>query len=204
MMSEANDSILEKYNRAFAIQLSDYGYHVYTFDEAEEFLANKGSGLIINIAQLELEEVLETHTDSEIFDTLEYFESLPVRVLRLNSWIEVSGVDTSSGKQEVFFATNSASDIIEGYFTQKQFSGEVYYSYRRFDMRPSLTGKFVLSSGEDHAQRLFDVWMNRFIRKTISESNQVGFYYSDQGYFHYNKQKQRIDPVNPSKALQQL
>lgn len=205
MVSEHSDSVLlEKYNRAFAMLLADYGFRVYSYYEADAFLSHPGSGLIINIAQLELEEAVDVYSDSEVFDTLEYFESFPVRVFRVNSWIEVSGVDTARENQEVFYATSSLSDIIEGYFIQKQFSGDVYYTYRRFDMRPSLTGKFVESTGEEHAQKLFDVWMNRYIKRNSADSQKTGIYFSDPGYYHYNKKKRRIEPVSPSHALQKL
>jgi hypothetical protein len=200
-----NDSVLlESYNRAFATQLEQIGYKIYTFDESEQFFAHKGLTLIINIAQLELEEYLDVYTDSEIFDTLKYIESFPVRVVSLSSWIEVSKVDTTAAKREMFFVTNQITDLIDGYFTQNALKGNVSYNYKRYDMLPGAVGTMVIESGSDHSGRLFDVWMNRYIKKNAVVQDGVGFYPPAKKYYHYNVKKGRIEESDPSKALQEL
>lgn len=205
LLESVNDSVfLENYNREFALQLEEYGYKVYTYNEADQFFTQTGVSLIINIAQLEVEEVLDFYTDSEVFDTLEYFETFPVRMLNINSWIEVSKVDSALAKREVFFGTNSVSDLIEGYFTQHPFRGDVSYTYKRYDMRPSLIDKFVMQTAKEHAGKLFDIWMNRYITLNSTESKKVGVYYQEKGYYHYNPEKRRIEIVDPSHALQKI
>ena len=205
LLESVNDSVfLENYNREFALQLEEYGYKVYTYNEADQFFTHTGFSLIINIAQLELEEVLDFFTDSEVFDTLEYFETFPVRMLKLNSWIEVSKVDSALAKREVFFGSKSVSDLIEGYFTQHPFRGDVLYTYKRYDMRPSLIDRFVMQSGKEHARELFDIWMNRYITLNSSESKKVGVYYQERGYYHYNPERKRIELADPSHTLQKI
>lgn len=205
MIESVNDSLfLEKYNREFALQLEALGYKVFTFNEADRFFTQPGVSLIINIAQLEIEEVMETFTDSEVFDTLEYFESFPIRAFKLNSWIEVSMIDTTTIKPEVFYATSSISDLIEGFFTQHPFRGDVSYTYRRYDMRPALVDRFVDGAGKEHSQRLFNVWMNRYINRNLTETQKMELQYREKSYYNYNIEKRRIEVVDPSYALQKL
>jgi hypothetical protein len=205
LLVEQNDSLLlESYNRSFARMLEETGYKVYTFDESEKFLAHKGLALIVNIAQLELDEHLGYFTDSEDFDTLRYTETFPVRVVSLNSWIEVSKVDTTSSKREVFYATTEISDLIDGYFTQNEFRGNVSYNYKRFDMLPGAVVTMVPDAGADHAGRLFDVWMNRYVRKHAVNQDIYGNPTSVKRYYHYNTKKGRIEESDPSRALKEL
>ncbi|MFO7723631.1 MAG: hypothetical protein R6V49_10465 [Bacteroidales bacterium] len=205
LLESQNDSVLlEMYNRAFAKQLEEIGYKIYTFDESEQFFAHKGLSLIVNIAQLEMEEYIEVYSDSEIFDTLKYIESFPVRVLALNSWIEVSLVDTTTSKREMFYATTRISDLIDGYFTQNEFKGNVTYNYKRYDMLPGAVVRMVPDAGSDHSGRLFDVWMNRYIMKNAVVQDGVGYYPSVKKYYHYNAKKGRIEESDPSRALQEL
>lgn len=194
MINDLNDSLLlENYNRNFAVQLESYGYQIYTYYEAKEFLEHDGLALIINVAQLEIEEFIEYYNDSQIFDTLEYFETLPVRSLKLNSWIEVSLSDTNETNQEVLFVDNKISDLIEGYFTQHPFRGDVKYTFKRYDMKPGLTNVFVARSGTKDAEKMFDLWMNRYLERCFSE-------YAGQrvphSYYHFNSSKDRIEVID--------
>ncbi len=205
LLSAINDSaFLEDYNRNFALQLQDYGYQVFTYDESEAFFGQKGLGLIINIAQLEIEELTDNFTDSDVFDTLQYFEVFPVTRLRLNSWIEVSLVDTTQAKHEMYYASASISDLIEGYFTQHPLKGDVSYTYKRYDMKPPITVRFVKESAREHAQKLFDLWMNRYIHRNMGETRNINVTYGDKGYYHYNPVKKRIEMVDPTHALEKL
>lgn len=205
MLDGLTDSLLlEEYNKAFAQTLAGFGFRVFSFDEADLFLAERGSGLVINIQQLEFEENYSTFTDSEVFDELEYVETFPVRTIGLHSWIEVSGVDTTSRKREVYYANGKATDLIEGYFSKKPFSGAVFYTYRRFDMKPALTVEFFRNLGEEHAARLFDVWMNKHIRTTVATTNKIGIYIEESGSYTYNRKYKRVDPADPSKALKRV
>lgn len=204
MLATLQDSaVLENYNRQFARQLEAYGYQVFTFDESEQFFNQKGLGLIVNIAQLEMEEVQEFYTQSEIFDSLKYTESTPVRVVKFNSWIEVSLVDTTKAKHELFFTTNRMSDLIDGHFTQNEFRGDVTYHYKRYDMKPVLMSKFVSTAGKEHAQRLFDLWMNRYIQMNLDltdEASRINAIF----YFHYNPERKRMEVIEYSEQLQKL
>lgn len=205
MLATVNDSsVLELYNSTFARMLSVYGYKVFNYDEADTFLAYPGARIIVNIAQLELEEVKEYHHDTEVFDTLEYHEHIPIRAFNINSWIEISIHDTTKSTQEVFFATNKITDLIEGYFTQRPLSGEVFYTFRRYNMRPELIGKFISGSSKEHVQKLFDVWMNRYIRKFFAETTTINVVTGEKAYYRYNPEKKRVEQVSPSHALQKL
>jgi hypothetical protein len=201
----ANDSLLlENYNSNFAKQLEASGYRIFAFDEYEEFLNQKGLRLIINIAQLELEELKEMYTDQETFEEQEYRETIPVRKLNLNSWIEVSLVDSTKSKQEMYFASNSMGDIIDGYFLQHDITGNVTYYYRRYGMKPSLVSKLAMDAGAEHAGKIFDVWMNRYIEKHDSPTYGEAYLYETRGYYHYDPATKKVIRINPEKALQRL
>jgi hypothetical protein len=205
MLNQATDSLLlEEYNKAFANTLAGLGFRIFAFDEAEGFLSQPGGGLVVNIQQLEFEESFDTFTDSEVFDDMEYVETFPVRTIRLHGWVEVSGVDTTARKREVLYADGKASDLIEGYFNKKPFSGAVFYTYRRFDMMPSLTPEFFRGLGEEHASRLFDAWMNRHIRHAVANTNKIGIYIEESGYYTYNQKMRRVEPASTLRMLKRV
>ncbi len=203
MLASVSDSaVLEDYNRNFARTLTDLGYKVYNYDESEAFLASGGLSLVVNIAQLELEEVKDYVTDTEEINEYVYTESVPVNVLKINSWIEVSVKDSVQGKQEVFYGTHSIADIVEGYFVQHPIRGDVTYHYQYYSMKPPLTAGFVRNAGNENASALYDIWMNRYIRKHYGDSYRYN--YEFRPHYHYDLQKGRIEMIDPSHALKKL
>jgi hypothetical protein len=200
----SDSNLLEAYNRSFALRLASFGYNVFTYAEADSFLAHPGGGVIVHIAQLEFEEDGDLYIESEVFGDYEYIESFPVRVIRLHSWVEVTGNDTVPPERKVYYASGSASDLIEGVFTRRPFSGEISYSYTRYDMRPSLTPVFFSRLGEEHAQRLFDTWLNDHIRSRIRNASKPGIYLSEQGYYTLDPTIRRVRQTDPSHKLQEL
>ncbi len=201
----ASDSVmLEDYNSQFAKQLESYGYRVFAFSESDSFFKQPGLKLIVNIAQLELEEYIGYADDTETFDDTEYLENIPVRVVSLNAWLEVSVVDSNSAKQDLFFTTDSMADIVDGYFMQHQITGNVTYYFKRYSMRPSMLPRLTQTSGKQHAARLFDVWMNRYILKNDPVGASLESQYTTRYYYHYDPEKNRIIISDPAKGLKKL
>ncbi len=196
--------LLEAYNRAFARKLASFGFQVYSYAEVDSFLSHQGGGRIVHIAQLEFEEDGDLFIDSEVFGDYEYIESIPIRVIRLHSWIEESVADTIHKERNVFYAKGEASDLIEGVFTRRPFSGEINYTFTRYDMRPSLTPVFFRRLGEEHAQRLFDTWLNEHIRERMDDPQRFGIYLQEDGYYSYDPVRKRIRTVDPSHQLLEL
>lgn len=198
------DTLLELYNSSFAKQLEGYGYRVYSYYESDSFYSQSGLKLIINIVQLELEEQTGYTRESEVFDEMEYTEEIPVRLVSLNSWVEVSVVDSSAARQDLFYTSDSIMDVVDGYFLQHQISGNVTYYFRRYTMRPVLLPRLAETSGRKHAGRLFDVWMNRYIEKHDTVSANQGYNYPSRIYYTYDPERKKVIPAGASGRMQKL
>jgi len=204
MTKPYSDSLLlEEYNSAFAQRLSEYGFVVYNYAEADSFLARSTGGWIVNIAQLEFEEDGDIFTDTEVYNELEYYESFPIRVIRLHSWMEALHVDTIETLRSTYYTMADASDIVEGDFQRSGLgSSDLTYSYTRYDMRPSLTPMFFRQLGADHAGRLFDTWMNNHIKQHFSDSGKVGIYFQEYvDYWTFDLTRRRAVPSVPERTL---
>ncbi|HRZ43131.1 MAG TPA: hypothetical protein P5228_10565 [Bacteroidales bacterium] len=198
------DSLLELYNAGFARQLEGYGYRVFSYYESDSFFSQAGLKLIVNIVQLELEEQTSYERESEVFDEMEYVEMIPVRLVSLNSWVEISVVDSATARQDLFYTSDSIMDVVDGYFLQHQISGNVTYYFRRYAMKPLLMPRLAGSSGQKHAMRLFDVWMNRYIEKHDPVSVSQGYQYPSRIYYHYDPERKRVIPADASGRMQKL
>lgn len=199
-----DDSLLERYNANFAEQLEGYGYRVFSYYESDSFFSQPGLKLIVNIVQLELEEQTGYTRETEVFDELEYIEVIPVRLVSLNSWVEVSVVDSAAARQDLFYTSDSIRDVVDGYFLQHQISGNVTYYFRRYTMRPVLMPRMAETSGRKHAMRLFDVWLNRYIEKHDPVPVARGYNYPSRIYYHYDPDRRRVVPAGASDRMQKL
>jgi len=194
-----SDSVfLTNFTNSLIDELSTVGFDVYLDGESDIFLALPDPKWIVQIAQLQIDEDYRTKYQQKfsVEDNSLYYEGFRVNQVNLSSWLEVSR--TNTGNKQVLF--------LEGYIQDDYHIGiDVDLIQGNFGMlgnRDSLeiadVYSMAKSSGQKHAELLFDYFMNDYIRDNLPAG------IVNREYFHYDLKakslkrglNERFDVVN--------
>jgi hypothetical protein len=170
-LSQLNDSsVLAGFGDNFAARLSRYRIKVIREQSLDSFFVMHHSGLVINIAQISLEEYVHPYS----FDYAEEFEEytiggIDLNALNINVWVEISQLN-SEQKNKVLFASNSIADQLDGYFRQYLFTGNTEFEYTVDTMNLQQVNTFTDEMGTTCAMYLYDYLLNSYIRKRVPEN----------------------------------
>lgn len=114
-------------------ELKRFSFRVFTPEDFDEFLTHDGSRYIFTMAQTELVEFDQPHTDRALIDTTLYRQDFLLRTVERNAWFEFVEVDAFDTGEDsgmlVLFSTFFTSDEVDGRFRYRPLTGEVVYEY---------------------------------------------------------------------------
>jgi hypothetical protein len=156
-----------EYTLAFGSTLRAYGFTVK--DSILPYPASDSLGrtLVLDIAQLGVEEYLFEYRDQEEWDTSIIYKDFVLRGMSLNLWLDISGMDGARDGFLTLFHSFEKSDRVEGDFRMNMMSGEVSYKYTLFEMQEALALGLAAEAGRHHATMLVDYLINEQIRKEM-------------------------------------
>jgi len=191
-LREVDDSVyLETFVNAFLDELKALGFVVFMEGDAERFLASGYQSYVLNIAQIEMEEYILPVEDDEVFgDTIRYYKMFDLDAVDVNTWFELTQLNSGKGSQRVLFGSYMVSDDVEGAFFIDPLTMNVRYKY---DLDPmGLTDIYTLArySGIKYAGHLFDLFMNEYIRQQYPAD------FPEPRLFHYDRFRQAFTPAN--------
>jgi len=189
----SDSAFLDEYMNNIIDRLISVGFDVYAQEYVDSFLIVRPPFYLVKVAQLQMEELRDTRayeslngidTDRNIFPS-----GLVLNALRLNSWIEVTGLDADSGKvKKLFFASNIASNgvKIECKIIQKVPESERQCIITIDTLTLNNLYELARQSGKTYGSYLIDYLMNEYILLHMPDG------ISPEFYLHYDAELHRI------------
>lgn len=163
-LQHINDStFIYNYLMGFSKEFSKFGFDVYLESNTAEFMKVDSNAYLINIAQLELEEVLYPVRDETVLYETYYYHDQKLNGVYINSWFEISQINDTIANDQVYFASDLITDDLESDFTFNIFSGGVTYVYKIDSLEYDELYKFAFVLGRTYAGYTFDLLLNRYI-----------------------------------------
>jgi len=185
-----SDSILiEGYINSLIDELYQCGIAVLLNDQVEDFMASGGSAYTVNIAQLEAEEYIRDYRDEEEIGENTYYKDFDLQAVNLNCWFEITRLNPKREGYKILFAQGSVSDVVEGYFTENLFTGEVRYTYFETGMEPEDIYELAAELGRRHASMLYDYLLNDHIGSNLPAGTRR------ENYLHYQRKGNYLRPA---------
>lgn len=179
LLQYVDDSLLiTNYIRGLSSGLKSLGFNVFTTGTTGSFVNRGSDGLIVNVAQLELEEFLDSISDNASFGDEEHYNyDLYITAVNINSWMELTRVNRQDSAL-VLYASNTLTDRFDGGFRYFPFTGEVKYDYTIDSLKVEDIYTSAISIGNLYAGLLFDYLMNDYIRMSMSPGMEPSKYYT--------------------------
>jgi hypothetical protein len=179
LLQYINDSLfISNYINGMSTGLRSFGFNVHTSGSSESFVSRGSEGLIVNIAQIELEEYFDSISDNASFGDEELYNyELYLTALNINSWFELTRVNQQD-TTPVLYASNTLADRFEGGFRYFPFSGEVKYEYTIDSLKVEEIYPSVYAFGNRYAGMLFDFLMNDYISHNLPKDYKPAVYYT--------------------------
>jgi hypothetical protein len=191
-LRETDDSVIfDNFLSNLMNELRTLGYEVYPENRLDEFLALKKESYIFDIAQIELEEYMIPHKEREVFDdTLVYYKKFSLNAVNINTWFELSEMNSETANRVILYASHYVFDYLKGRFTQNALTGEVRF---RYVLKPMVTEdiyKLASLLGKKYAGYLNDYLLNQHIATLLPEGT------GPERYYHYDLKTKRLVPAN--------
>jgi len=186
-----SDSVLlEKYFTSLINELREIGFEVYTEDNIDTFLLLQKPSYMFNLAQIEIEEYIMPVEEQEVFDdTVVYFKTFKLNAVSINSWFEVTRMNTEDYKRKVLYTSHYVFDYLKGSFRKHALTGDVKFKYYQKEME--LEDIYDLSEelGKKYAGYIFDYILNEKIKSELPEN------IDPNKYYHYDHKTSTLKPA---------
>jgi len=187
-IADVNDSLfLALYTATFIDELRSYGVNVNDTSLPYPLMDSTGSTVVVDMAQMSLEEYLYLYTDSDYFDTMIVYRDFDLNGVSLNVWIDLSGVDGSRKKFVTLFDSYQVSDKVDGSFRMNLMTGDINYEYTFYEMQPILVTELPVKAAQKHAIMLMDFLINESVRSKMPEDRETPIL-----RMHYNSRSKSL------------
>ncbi len=146
-----------------------FGYDVYYNRDTDKFL-NSGNetSLIVNVAQMQLEEYIELIKDEIAFDPdSTNVAAIYLTAINFNNWIEMTRLNHVKTEPELLFSTQTITDDLTGNFRYYTLTGGFDYEYTIDSLTVNNLYYTASELGFKHAQWLFDHIMNEYVARNL-------------------------------------
>jgi hypothetical protein len=159
-----SDSLfLEQYTGSYITELKKLGIRVYIEEWMDTFLLLQKPALVINLTQIEIEEYVMPFRDEELIEEYLFYKEIDLNMVCINSWFELTRMNTEDEEKQVLFASHYVSDEFDGYFKFYPFTGEVSYSYSIDTLVVNEIYGLAAFLGRKYAGYTFDYFLNMHI-----------------------------------------
>lgn len=182
-LQHISDSVLlDRYFSSLIAELTDYGLNVYTEANIDSFLQLQKPSYIFNLAQIELEEYIVPIEETEVFDdTIVFYQTFKLNAVSINSWFEVTRMNTDTYKRKVLYTSHYVFDYLKGRFRKHALTGDVKFKYYQKEIDLEDIYSLAAELGKKYAGYIFDYILNEKIKEQLPENVD-----SDK-YYHYDK-----------------
>ncbi|MCB9016259.1 MAG: hypothetical protein H6541_10730 [Lentimicrobiaceae bacterium] len=168
-----DSSFFNAYINGLSRGLRQLGYTVYREASTGDFINNKSKAMIVNLAQLQLEEFYDSISDEASYsDEENYNYGLFITALNVNSWLELSHLNQNDTAKRVLYASETYTDYFDGGFRYFPLTGEVKYYYTIDTLTPDQVYYYASNTGYQYAGYLFDYLLNSYITQHMPDKSQ--------------------------------
>ena len=172
-----DDSVfIANYMTGLKKELKQFGFAIYDEEHIADFMKIDSNGYVVNVAQIELEEDYFPYRDATVYDNMEYYHEHRLNAVTINSWFEISEVNTEKIDRQVYFTSDQITDDVHGEFTYDVFTDQLKYFYTIDSLRVSDVYTFAYQAGRTYAGYTFDLLMNKYIRKHFPDGKEPRHY----------------------------
>jgi len=183
----SDSAFLETFINSMITEFEQLGIKVFV-NNPDSFLFLPSPAYILNLAQFELEETIRDNKDSEVFEEVTYYKTIKTNALTFNSWFELSWLNPKKEGRKLFFASETISDIVDGYFTQNIITGQVFYKYDIIELDMDIIYKYCDLLGKRYAGYTYDYLMNLYIMQNFPPDVKRRY------YMHYDRSVRLLEP----------
>lgn len=182
---------IKDYLKNLSLGLRRFGYTVYQPAASRDFMRNGSKAIIINLAQLQLEEYYNPINDEVSFsDEEQYTNELFITALNVNSWFELSRLNDTDTVKRMLYSSTTYSDYFDGGFRYLPFTGDVKYLYTIDTLTVDQVYYNVANTGLLYAGYIFDYLMNEYIARNMPKGRSQNIYFTydrDSGMIRKSK-----------------
>lgn len=178
---------MESLNRG----LDYFGYDVYYNQPADKFL-NSGNetSLIINLAQIQLEEYIEVIKEQIAFDPdSTNVAAIYLTAINFNNWIELTRLNHVKSEPELLFSTQTITDDLNGNFRYYPLTSTFDYEYTIDSLTVNNLYSSAAELGFKHSQWIFDYIMNEYVKLNLPPKQKQEKFFT---YDFRNKEIKRL------------
>lgn len=192
----SDSTFLETFKASYIKELQSLKYTVFSSEQMGSFLAVQDPEVIINIAQIELEEYVLPIRDEELVYEYLFYKEVDLNAVSLSSWFELSRMNSEEElAKEILFASHYVLDDFEGDFKFYPFSGEIKYAYKIDSLLINDIYGLADFLGRKYAGYTNDYLMNTYVYKNLPETLKPRY------YFHYRREKGDLVPVEDDRFI---
>jgi hypothetical protein len=168
-IKKIDDSLLiANYSLGFITELRNYDINVYDENQSAKFLSLDSNAWLVNIAQIQIEEEKYEYRDETEYYSYVYYHDHLLNAVNVNSWFEVSMLNSNDQKPNVYYATNTITDELESSYDFDVFNDKVSYIYNIDTLNLSKIYEYSYLLGRIYATYTFDFIMNDYINKNLA------------------------------------
>ena len=169
-LKDISDSVvITDFTARFMGRLEKLGFNVMDEARMDEFLSEHPDGIIVNLAQMSVEEFVHPYTfDYDLGDEMLTVSDIDLNAVSFNLWMEISKLN-SSEKNRVLFASDFVVDELDGYFRQYVFTGDINFEYTIDTLTTSRIYTFASGLGARYAEYLYDHFLNLYIVENVPD-----------------------------------
>ena len=195
----SDSTLLRNFSTKFVSVMEELGFDVLPENRMDSLLQLKAKGLLVNFAQISVEEYVHPYSDSyDLGDEVVTLNDIDLNALNLNIWLEL-GVMNGEQKNKVLFASDYFTDRLSGSFRQSFFSRDLTFEFSIDTLTVGQFYQFSTLVGEKCAVLLYDYLMNKVILGGLPED-----YRYDPQYYHYDLRSDAIYPIGPENRFIEL
>ncbi|PLX14643.1 MAG: hypothetical protein C0598_00775 [Marinilabiliales bacterium] len=159
-----DDSLLiANYALGFENELKNYKINVFDQTESDKFFSLDSNAWMVNIAQMQIEEEKYEYRDETEYYNYVYYHDHILNAVNVNSWFEISMINSNDQSQNVYYATNTITDDLESSYDFDIFDDKVKYYYEIDSLNLGKIYEYSYLLGRIYATYTFDFIMNNYV-----------------------------------------
>lgn len=171
-----DDSIfIEGYMNGLVFGLRQAQYQVFSGQSAHSFLLSSSDRIILNLAQLEIEEYyIPVEEQASFSDEENYSYEFDITGVNINSWFEISGMNRNDTSIRVVYNNYQVSDHVASEYRYFAISGEVKFLYHVDSLQVYDLYEAGWNAGYYNADNFSNYLLNRYIRDNMPKGKTPG------------------------------
>ena len=158
-----DEKFIDNYMLGLEKELKIFGLKVFVEERTADFFEVDSNAFIINVAQLEIEEDYYVFRDETKYYDNYFYHDHRLNSATVNSWFEISRINTQQNNHKVYFAEDVIIDDVDGDFNLDLYNSEVKYYYTIDTLYTDELYDYAYLLGRTYGGYTFDLLLNQYL-----------------------------------------